>query len=385
MKTFHMKFYENRKIFFSISLAIIAIGLIFNAIFGVRLDINFKGGAMIKYSYMGEIEPAKVESIVHKTVGRTVSATVSKNIKSASSGQTLDNVTLSFAGTDSLSVANQQAIQKSLDQVYPNANFQIVESSSVNPTMGRSFFLKCLVAVLIAFLLLDIYIAIRFRRIGGTAASVFAIVALLHDVVMVYFTFVIFRLPLDANFIAVVLTILGYSLNDTIVVYDRIRENRRLLGLKAGYGGLVNISINQTFTRSVYTAGTTFLSVAVVFIVANFYHLNSVTTFALPMMIGVLSGAYSSICIAGPLYVMWEQHKVKVRAAALPEKHEKAQLSEPVSAAKPASETTAKKEPEKETAVKQETPKQGGKPKQAAKPRPKSKGKQKSKGKKKKR
>lgn len=311
MKTFQMRFYENRKIFFTISLGIMAVGLLFNLIFGVKLNIQFTGGAMIKYSYYGDVKAADVENAVQKLTSRNVSVDISQNMK-----QSQNNVTLSFAGTDSLTVDNQKAIQKALDARYPSANFQIVESNSVNPSMGQSFFAKCIVAVLIAFLLLDIYIALRFRRIGGTPASIFAIVALLHDVAMVYFTFVIARIPLDDNFIAVVLTILGYSLNDTVVVYDRIRENRKLLGLKAGYATLVDTSINQTFTRSIYTAGCTFLSVAVVFVVGSFYHLPSVTTFALPMMFGVVTGCYSSVCIAGPLYVMWENHKTKQRVAA---------------------------------------------------------------------
>lgn len=365
MKTFQMKFYENRKIFFTISLGIMAIGLLFNIIFGAKLDINFKGGALIKYSYSGEISAPTVTSIVQNTVNRSVSTAISQDIKSAAGGQTLNNVTLSFAGTDSLTVDHQKAIQTALNKEYPKANFQIVESNSVNPTMGQSFFLKCLVAVLLAFLLLDFYIGIRFRKIGGTAAAVFAIVALLHDVAMVYFTFVIFRLALDSNFIAVVLTVLGYSLNDTIVVYDRIRENRRLLGLKAGYGPLVNISINQTFTRSVYTAATTFMAVAVVFIVANFYHLNSVTTFALPMMIGVISGAYSSICIAGPLYVMWEERKTKTKAAKLAGSAEAPKIS----ASAPAEQVAPKAE---EGSV---VPAQVSKPKQPSQTRQKPRGK----------
>jgi preprotein translocase subunit SecF len=371
MKTFQMKFYENRKIFFTVSLGIIAIGLLFNIIFGVKLDINFKGGAMIKYSYSGNIDASAVTSTVQKTVNRSVSTAISQDIKSAAGGQTLNNVTLSFAGTDSLTVENQKAIQTALNKEYPKANFQVVESNSVNPTMGRSFFLKCLIAVLITFLLLDFYIAVRFRKIGGTAAAVFAIVALLHDVAMVYFTFVIFRIALDANFIAVVLTVLGYSLNDTVVVYDRIRENRRLLGIKAGYNSLVNISINQTFTRSVYTAATTFMAVTVVFIVASFYHLNSVTTFALPMMIGVISGAYSSICIAGPLYVMWEQRKTKAKAAKLAT----AGSAEPeIPASAPAARPSAPKEGEN-SAVPGSSPAKANKPKQSPRTKQKPKGK----------
>lgn len=316
MRAFHIGFYENRKIYFSISIGIMLIGLIFNVIFGTQLDIQFKGGAMIKYAYTGEIKSAEVETAVQNAVKRDVSVQINSDVKSAGTSGIQNNVTLSFAGTDSLSLANQKAVQQALDTTYPNAKFTIVTSNSVNPTMGQSFFAKCIVAVLIAFLLLDIYIAFRFRKIGGMAAGIFAIVALLHDVAMVYFTFIIFRIPLNDNFIAVVLTILGYSLNDTIVIYDRIRENRRLLGAKTEYGTLVDTSINQTLTRSLYTAGCTFASIAVVFAVGTFYNLSSVTTFALPMMVGVVTGCYSSICIAGPLYVMWENHKLKTAVAA---------------------------------------------------------------------
>ena len=175
--------------------------------------------------------------------------------------------------------------------------------------MGRDFFFKCLLSVLVAALLLIVYIAFRFKKIGGASAGAMAIIALLHDVTMVYFTFVIFRMPINDNFIAVVLTILGYSLNDTIIIYDRIRENRKLMGPKADYGTLVDTSINQTLTRSLYTAACTFAAIAVVYIVSVMYNLDSVQTFALPMMVGIITGCYSSICIAGPLYVMWQKHK----------------------------------------------------------------------------
>ena len=315
MKTFAMRFYEHRKIFFSISLGVFAVGLIFNFIFGTQLDINFKGGAFITYSYSGEVKSDEIEKAVENTTNRDVTVAINQNVKSATGSGTTNQVTLTFSGDDALTIDNQQAVENTLNAVYPDANFDLVQSDSVNPTMGRSFFEKCLVAVLIAFVLLDIYIAARFRKIGGMAAAVFAIVALLHDVLMVYFTFIVFQIPLNDNFIAVVLTILGYSLNDTVVVYDRIRENRKLLGSKTEYSVLVNTSINQTFTRSIYTAATTFAAVLVVFIVCSIYNLTSVTTFALPMMVGVVTGCYSSICIASPLYVMWESRKLRLREA----------------------------------------------------------------------
>lgn len=316
MKTFHIRFYENRKIYFGISIGIMLVGLIFNIIFGTQLDVQFKGGAMIKYSYTGDVEPNKIEQAVESAIKRDVSVATNMNVKSADSDELTNNVTLTFAGNAALSVDDQKTLLSTLQSLYPQANFELVNSNSVDPTMGSSFFQKCIVAVIITFLLLDIYVAFRFRKIGGSAAGFFGIVALLHDVVMVYFTFIIAGIPLNDNFIAVVLTILGYSLNDTIVIYDRIRENRRLMGLKAGYAALVNTSINQTLTRSIYTAACTFVSITTVYIVGLVYNLPSVTSFALPMMVGIITGCYSSICIAGPLYVMWQNHKAKKLASA---------------------------------------------------------------------
>lgn len=316
MKVFNIKFFENRKIFFTISLGIMAIGLIFNVIFGTQLDIQFTGGAMIKYSYTGTIDQNAVEKIAQDVTKKEVSVRVLTDVKSASGGAAADNISISFAGTDSITVDNQKAIAAQLTAKYPTANFQVVDSSSVNPTMGHSFFLKCIAAILLASLILIIYIALRFKKIGGMSAGVMAIIALIHDILMVYFTFIIFRIPLNDSFIAVVLTILGYSLNDTIIIYDRIRENRKLLGPKTPYSVLVNTSINQTFTRSLYTAGCTFLAIATVFIVGNVYGLSSVTTFALPMMVGVVTGCYSSVCVAGPLYVMWQNHQLAKNATA---------------------------------------------------------------------
>ncbi|HAH79026.1 MAG TPA: protein translocase subunit SecF, partial [Ruminococcaceae bacterium] len=276
MKTYHIRFYENRWIYYCISLAVVLVGLICNVIFGTRLDIQFTGGAVLSYSYSGEIETQKVERAVESSLGRDASVSVNKNVRSAESGQVSNNVTISLAGTNSITPADQTAVLKALNKAYPNEKFESLKMDSVNPSMGQSFFLKCIVAVLIAFLLLNLYIAARFRKIGGMAAGFFAIFALLHDVAMVYFTFIIFRMPLDDNFIAVVLTILGYSLNDTIVIYDRIRENRRLMGPKTPYRVLVNTSINQTFTRSINTAICTFLAIATVFVVGSVYQLNSV-------------------------------------------------------------------------------------------------------------
>ena len=308
MKKFNIDFYKNKKVFFIISAALLVIGLICNVVFGAQLDIQFAGGAMIKYSVDGDVDANEIDALVEETTGRTVSVTTNQAI-----GSDAYQITVSFAGNEGVSLDEQQAIAEEFSAAYADRTFSVVESSSVDPTMGARFFQKCLVCLLITFALLLGYIALRFRKIGGLSAGVTAIIALLHDVLLVYFAFVIFGFPINDIFIAVVLTVLGYSLNDTIVIYDRIRENRRLAGTNnpEALPGIVNQSLNQTMMRSVLTSVTTFLALLVICIVAAVYGLTTVTTFALPMMVGVVVGCYSSLCIAAPLYVLWTVNKAK--------------------------------------------------------------------------
>ena len=142
-----------------------------------------------------------------------------------------------------------------------------------------------------------------------TITVVMALVALFHDVALIYFLYVIFQMPIDSNFIAVVLMILGYSLNDTIVIYDRVREERKLVGRKQDIGDVFNLACSKTIRRTIMTSITTLCAILIVYILAVVFNIPSVQGFALPMMIGVISGCYSSICIAGPLWVMWRHHK----------------------------------------------------------------------------
>lgn len=308
MKKFNFDFYKNKKVFFIISIALILVGLVCNLIIGTTLDIQFAGGAMIKYSVDGEVDSNEIDALVEDETGRTVSVTTNQSFSDDSY-----QVTISFAGNEGVSLEEQQAIADGLSAEYSDRTFHVVESSSVDPSMGARFFQKCLVCLVITFVLLLAYIALRFRKIGGIPAGVTAIIALIHDVLIVYFAFVLFRFPINDIFIAVILTILGYSLNDTIVIYDRIRENRKLAGTSdpLALPGIVNKSLNQTMSRSIMTSVTTFLALLVIYIVAAVYGLTTVTTFALPMMVGVIAGCYSSLCIAAPLYALWVIKRAK--------------------------------------------------------------------------
>ncbi len=311
MKKCNFDFIGNKKIFFGISLGIMLIGLICNFIFGTQLDIQFSGGAIVKYSYTGDVDENRLEDVIQKATEKTVTIQINKNVVSASGAETKNNVSVEFSGNEALSLDQQKTMTTALLEAFPDHQFEQIESSSVNPSMGHTFFLKCMVAIGLASLLMVVYVAFRFKKIGGWSAGVMALVALVHDVIMIYFTFVIFRLPIDDNFIAVVLMILGYSLNDTIVIYDRVRENRRLRGPKADVAELVNNSINQTLGRTINTTLSTAIAIGTVLVVALIFHLPSVVTFALPMLIGIISGCYSTISIAGPLWVMWQKHKQK--------------------------------------------------------------------------
>ncbi len=298
-----ISFVENRNKFLIVSGSIIALFIIIAAVFGVKLDIQFTGGSIVTYSYTGEVSLDDAQAAAGSAVSEGV--TVRENINVASGEKTL---VVSLNAEKGLTTDRQQSMTDSLRERFPDSNISVLSSSNVDPTIGREFFVKCLVAVLLAAILIVLYVAIRFRRIGGWSAGVMAVVALLHDLIIVFATFTIFRIPLGDNFIAVLLVILGYSINDTIVIYDRIRENERIYGAKLNMNELVNKSINQSLTRSINTTISTVLALATICVVALVFNVTSILSFAFPMIIGMISGVYSTICIAGPLWV-WYQNK----------------------------------------------------------------------------
>ena len=168
--------------------------------------------------------------------------------------------------------------------------------------MGAKFFQKCMVCFVLTAILLLVYIALRFRKIGGLTAGLTAIVALLHDVIIAFCVFVVFGMPINDIFIAVVLTLLGYSLNSTIVIYDRVRENKRRNGPRADFVSTMDESLSQTLGRTLLTSLTTFLALVVVLAVAGVFSISTVISFSLPMMVGVAAGCFSSQFIAPNLF-----------------------------------------------------------------------------------
>jgi len=301
MKKFDFDFIGKRKIFFIIPIVIAVITILTALIAGVPVDIEFKGGTMLTYSYVGDLDTKAVQTAVQNMNLGTVGVTTGSAF-----GTDLETVQISFSSDEGLTAEVQASVTDTLVATFADNTLELVNSQDVNPSSGFSFFLKCFVAVIFSFVLLVIYIAFRFKNIGGWSAGVFAIVALFHDVFMVFASFVFLRLPVDANFMAVILTILGYSINSTIVMFDRVRENRKLYGKKYTIPELVNVSINQTLGRSIKTTITTGVAVLAMCIVALVCGVESIVSFVFPLFVGLIAGAYSSIFISGPLWAMWK-------------------------------------------------------------------------------
>ena len=304
-KTPSINFIGNRKKFYTFSCALIAVVLVFCGIFGVKMDVEFKGGSMITLAYEGDADLSDLKSTIGAELGK--SNLTLQTGSDISGNQTL---TVTLPGSDTLTTEQLDNLLAALNEQYPDNKFVQNEVSNVDATIGKEFLLKSVVALVAACVLILLYVAYRFRKIGGLKAGSTAIVALLHDMFVVFGVFVLLRIPLNGNFIAALLTILGYSINDTVVIYDRIRENSALYGKKQmSLAELVNLSVNQSFARSLMTSITTCLALGVVCVVSVIYRLDSIYSFAFPLLFGMVSGVYSTICIATPLWVDWKSKK----------------------------------------------------------------------------
>ena len=187
----------------------------------------------------------------------------------------------------------------------------LISTESISSTVSSEMRQDAFVAVVVATLCMLAYIWIRFKDIRFASS---AVLALVHDVLVVFAFYALARISVGNTFIACMLTIVGYSINATIVIFDRIRENMKKRGPRADLAEIVNDSITQTLTRSIYTSLTTFVMVAVLYIMG----VSSIREFALPLMVGIVCGAYSSVCITGSLWLVMKRGfgKNKVQAIA---------------------------------------------------------------------
>jgi SecD/SecF fusion protein len=300
----------SKKKFLSIPIVVTTVAIALMFVIGLQVAIEFKGGSVLTYQYTDEIDTNQVKTLVESTGKSSVNVTTGTSLDSD-----IQTITISFTDSEAISTEEIEALEMLLITEYENISNDVLstERQTVSPTMGRAFFLKCLVAVIFSFVVLLVYIAFRFKNIGGMSAGFFSILTLLIEVAMVFAVFVFFRFPIDANFIAVILTILCYSVNDTIVVFDRIRENRTLHGKRMSYTDLVNKSVSQSFVRSVNTTLTTCIAMLTICVVSVVTGIDSMLSFSFPLLIGLGFGIITSLFIVGPLWATWKSRDVKAK------------------------------------------------------------------------
>lgn len=290
-----MKIVENRKKFFAASLIVIIIGfaaMIFNAQAGrgaFQYDVEFTGGTSFDLDLGQEYKQEDLQKIITDVTGQD-SPQIQQVIGT-------NEVTVKIQSIDS---ATRETLTNAILEAYPNA--VMGEVNDVSGTVSHEMQTAAIKATLIAAVAMLLYISLRFHdfRAGGSA-----IIALLHDVLIVLTAYAVFRIPVNNTFIVVLLTILGYSINATIVIFDRIRENKSAFHANQT-AEKINKSISQTLARSINTSLTTFFTVGAIYVLG----VPALKEFALPMMIGILAGTYSSVCISGSVwYVLLPQHE----------------------------------------------------------------------------
>ena len=301
-----------RKYMFILSAALILIGVLFLLINGgFNWDIQFEGGTIIKIEmYDDSYDAVTVESDIENLIGKNVTVQKEKTFNPDDQSNSIALLSLKVAKDNTLTSEEINAVVDFLTQEYNVKAGTQPQIKSVEPFIGVELRNKALMAAGWAMLLIVIYVGIRFRVMSGVSAALFGIVALVHDALIMLSVYTVFNIPVNEVFVAAILTIIGYSMNDTIVIYDRIRENSALMH-KADLETMVNTSVVQSLPRTINTLVTTLLTITTLFVFATIFNVESIRQFAFPLIIGLTSGSYSSIFIATPLWMVWRKYRIK--------------------------------------------------------------------------
>ncbi|WP_294155283.1 protein translocase subunit SecF [uncultured Clostridium sp.] len=288
-----LKIIEKSKIWISISLIIIVLGLGFICFKGLNFGIDFKGGTQVSIQLNENISKEDADAVVKEYApdsSTTISNTYEYEIKSTD----LDSDKLS-------------SIMNDLEEKYSLEDSALLSQEEIGAAIGKELTRNSLLAILAASAVMLVYVAIRFEFKFGVAA----LIATLHDVLVTITVYAVFGIPVNTPFIAAILTIVGYSMNDTIVIFDRIRENLKKMR-RANTVEVANTSITETLTRSINTSLSTLVTIIAINILVP-----SVREFTIPLIVGIVCGAYSSIFIASPVWVFLKEKtgKKKVKNA----------------------------------------------------------------------
>lgn len=281
---------KRKKIWFSISAAVIIVGLLVGAFKGFNLGIDFTGGTLLEINTHNYVATEEIKSITDEF---DPSATITyagenKEIVQIRTKESMDN-------------AKRTELFNKFEEKYNlEEEKDLVNSEHFGAVVGKEIQRSAILSIVIATICMLIYITFRFQLSYGIAA----ILALVHDVLMVVSFYLIFQIPINNPFVAAMLTVVGYSINDTIVIFDRIRENMKRAKRNA-YEEMAETSVDQSVTRSINTSVTTLLAILALFVMG----VESIREFTLPLLAGISVGTYSSIFIASPIWVIIKQKK----------------------------------------------------------------------------
>jgi preprotein translocase subunit SecF len=284
-------FVGKMKIAFTISMILIIISIASVILHGgLNYGIDFAGGALVQVKFQKETTADKLRQAL-KPIG-------------------LENSLIQHFGPNEVVVRTaggtrelkglSAGIEEALNTAYGKGNFEVRRVEMVGPKVGKDITNKAIMAIIFSWIAMLIYVAWRFEfryAVGG-------IIALIHDVIITIGALSLFDKEFTLTIVAALLTIVGYSINDTIVIYDRIRENMRK-GLKKDLGEIMNFSINETLSRTILTSFTVFAVLAVLFLLGG----EVIHDFAFAMLVGVISGVYSTVYIASPFVLAWEHYR----------------------------------------------------------------------------
>ena len=294
MASFHIKkdlhFIKYKKIFYFISIAILVLGIIFGAVRGLNYGIDFTGGTMIQMDMGKTVKTTDVEKAIKD---------YDLNPEIIYSGE--DNKEIVIRTIKSLDSDERAEVINTINEKFGTSEDDVVAEELFGPSVGKELRNNAFIAVLIAGICMLVYIRFRFRqwKFGGAA-----LLGVLHDVLIVIAFYAIFDVTINNPFIAGILTVVGYSINDTIVVFDRIRENLRLKR-SMQLDLLIDHSITQTLGRSMMTSATTLIVMVPMLIMSG----SAIREFVVPLMVGIIAGAYSSIAMCSPLYYDFSRRK----------------------------------------------------------------------------
>ncbi len=298
-----VNFLGKKNIFFAASIAVIVLGFVFMGINGastgkvLNYSLDFVGGTSTNVTFNEDMDLSTIDANVVPVFSDVTGDGAIQVQKVAGSNEVIFK-------TRELNVEERQTLEEALVEKF-GVNKELITAETISSTISSEMKSDAVVAVIIATICMLIYIWFRFKDIRFAASSV---AALVHDVLVVLAFYAVAKVSVGSTFIACMLTIVGYSINATIVIFDRIRENLGSMLKKDTLEELVNRSISQTLSRSIFTSLTTFVMVAALYVLG----VTSIKEFALPLMVGIVCGTYSSVCITGAL---WYVLRTKIKKA----------------------------------------------------------------------